>query len=148
LYIYYLLMEKINEDQYQCDVCQRIFTTKRNLYAHLAKTNKCITPEKPKYQCNNCGKQFTRSQGLEYHLNKKNKCIGEYTMDKITDIFRLQQQELQHQIQETIKSQLQLLPLRTNELADNTVNENSNNTTNSHNNLTNSNNTKITLCQI
>jgi Zinc finger, C2H2 type len=148
------MTEVLDNEGYRCDTCYRIFTTKGNLHTHLTKKNKCVSPEQPKYQCENCGKAFTRSQGLEYHLNKKNPCIPEYTVNKLADVVKLQQQDLQ-QIQETLKIQLQLLPLKSNEITDSTINENSNNTTNnttnntnntntsnSHNNLTNSNNTQ------
>jgi Zinc finger, C2H2 type len=136
-------MEITDNEIFQCERCNRIFSSKWNLKVHLEKKNKCVTPDESKYQCDECGKEFNRKSHLDNHNNKKKLCVSK---EKLTNI-------LKQQIQETLQSELQSLSFKANESSENAVdtnstinNANSNNMTNSNNTntMTNSNNTNNT----
>jgi transcription elongation factor Elf1 len=55
-------VEKNDDGEYPCDVCQKIFRDRSNLVKHI----RTHTKEKP-FVCDHCGKSFAHSQTLKEH---------------------------------------------------------------------------------
>ena len=54
-----------NSDQFQCNVCEKIFTTYLSLYTHKA------LHKKPEYACTKCEKRFHQKSNLKVHMKRR-----------------------------------------------------------------------------
>lgn len=75
----YLMMEHLKahalihtEQVFECEVCQRKFSTHKTLRQHV----KTIHAEEPQFKCDICLKPFRRKHHLEYHARQHQKGIS------------------------------------------------------------------------
>jgi uncharacterized C2H2 Zn-finger protein len=132
-------MEKKIQEQFECEICHKIFKTKWNLNKHINKQKSCKNVSNVQYKCDNCGKQFDQKSHYNDHINRKTKCkpmsvnLTHYQLENIL---------------EELKELKELKEEKKEVNSDKIINETNNSTTvdlpslnnNSHNNLTNSNN--------
>ena len=121
----------MDNNEFRCEICNKVFSTKGNLTSHKNKKTPCIPAGSNPYQCKLCGKIFNKKSHLDDHMDKKlNACVPtNYMIDLIKN-----QKEFQLQLQETLKTQLQQLQITH-------ADKNTINTTQNINNIQTTNNT-------
>ena len=73
------------ESQYKCQFCEKIFSSKGNLVAHITKAKYCISKrtietsiKTIEYKCGFCSKSFSSNHFLVTHQQKCNHKIVKY----------------------------------------------------------------------
>jgi len=128
---------------YKCNLCNKCFTSKRNLIQHQNKKFKCnrindkdVTVQYAEknvastFMCNVCNKQFKTIRDLERHTNRINKCKNIAVNDNVdNDIMN----KLLNKIN---KLEQKITTLEQNNSTTNVMNNTINNTTNNTINIT------------
>jgi uncharacterized C2H2 Zn-finger protein len=134
---------EINEkENFECQICHKVFKTNGNLAKHIKKKNQCHPVNEEKYKCGICSKIFQKKSHYNDHMNKKFPCKHHpLTEEQIGNIF-------ENKIDKVMNTMYNMISLNKEQAINDSISANtqniisdSNNTTNNTTNNTNSNNT-------